>query len=141
MALQFVHCNLCGGQDTNDLLTAKDWTSDKNKTFVLQKCTNCGLVFLNPRPKKEDMFKYYKKVSFPKDGLVSYKVKQLNFRKKKGELCDVGCGRGFFLKEMQKKGWDVLGIEISTEACKFAEEILQIKTEGFPDAPFYSNNN
>lgn len=142
MTLQFVHCNLCGSKDTDDLSAVKDWASDKSEIFILQKCRNCGLIFLNPRPKKEEMVKYYKKVSFPKDGLVSYKVKQVNFKDKNGEICDVGCGRGFFLKEMQKKGWDVLGIEISSEACKFADEILKIKVfNGEVENANLSNNS
>lgn len=41
-------------------------------------------------------------------------------------MLDVGCGYGFLLDEAKRKGWNVYGIDISEEACKYAKEALKL---------------
>ena len=52
-------------------------------------------------------------------------------------LLEVGCGAGFFLKAAARAGWHVEGIELSTEASRFAVERLElpIRRERAEDAP------
>lgn len=40
----------------------------------------------------------------------------------KGRLLDVGCGNGFFLYQMKKLGWEVVGVEPDGDAVKVAHE-------------------
>jgi SAM-dependent methyltransferase len=40
----------------------------------------------------------------------------------RGRLLDVGCGNGQFLAQMQKLGWEVMGVELDPEAVRIAEE-------------------
>ncbi|HLA50907.1 MAG TPA: hypothetical protein VJZ92_01470, partial [Thermodesulfobacteriota bacterium] len=51
--LETVNCNLCGATDER-LLFLKDG-------FRIVRCNSCGLIFVNPRPKKEYLQKLYSK--------------------------------------------------------------------------------
>jgi SAM-dependent methyltransferase len=53
-------------------------------------------------------------------------------RKGKGRLLDVGAGFGFFLAEMRKQGWDVVGVEISQRAIDHARDILGLTVHPGP---------
>lgn len=50
-------------------------------------------------------------------------------KKDKGNLLDVGCGLGFFVKAVltKKPGWTATGYEISKQAVKFAKEHNRLK--------------
>jgi len=63
--------------------------------------------------------------------------------KRKGRLLDVGCGFGFFLSEMESRGWEVMGVEISQKAMDYAREVLGVTAYtgplekiGFPENHF-----
>jgi 2-polyprenyl-6-hydroxyphenyl methylase/3-demethylubiquinone-9 3-methyltransferase len=45
-------------------------------------------------------------------------------------IIDVGCGNGSFAAELQKRGWDVVGIDPSESAIRIAQE-------SHPSIPFY----
>ncbi|TGL85189.1 class I SAM-dependent methyltransferase [Leptospira congkakensis] len=51
-------------------------------------------------------------------------------KQEKGNLLDVGCGLGFFVKAVltKKTGWSAVGYEISKQAVKFANEQNGMKT-------------
>ncbi len=101
-------------------------------------CSVCGFIHMNPiinKKKLEKMYadsfyqtmhpgftkKYeseldYWKITFDdKLDIIENKIK-----KKNRKILDIGCGPGFFLKHAQKRKWDVLGIEPSTSAAKYA---------------------
>ena len=44
-----------------------------------------------------------------------------------GRLLDVGCATGVFLDMMQKRGWDVEGIEVSDELAAYARDTFSLK--------------
>lgn len=54
----------------------------------------------------------------------------------RGGLLEIGCGNGILLKKFQNSGWDVLGIEPSPGASKFAagELGLDVRRESFDSA-------
>lgn len=59
------------------------------------------------------------------------------------KILDFGCGSGIFVSELQEKGYDVHGVDISAEAIKFGElrgiKNLSIQDShrlDFPDASF-----
>jgi len=57
--LEIVPCNLCGSTNTDNLFSARDWSHQNKEQFNIVKCRKCGLVYLNPRPKKDRLYKYY----------------------------------------------------------------------------------
>jgi SAM-dependent methyltransferase len=50
----------------------------------------------------------------------------------KGRLLDVGCGYGFFLKEMKSRDWRVEGIEVSELGRQYAQEKWGIRVYSKP---------
>jgi len=96
----------------------------------VERCKNCGLVFLNPQiiNKKGDeyeplnldlLFNYLsliRKKQYKKD------LFQLKHFIKKGQLLDVGCSQGWFLKEASKAGFKTIGIEPSKKVIKWAQK-------------------
>jgi SAM-dependent methyltransferase len=115
---------------------------------------------LNPRPSQNESTLFYPKLFYQvKDKLV-YKIFGVFYRgiqvfsnriivrqKKRGRLLDIGCGRGDYLLAMQRKGYDVYGVDISehiknfipddlkkrvynknVEECHFPEEFFDIVT-------------
>lgn len=113
---------------------------DKSGTaFIL--CNDCGLVFTNPLPDIEvikDIYKdYLKDFEYDEEYLEMrrkgasllknrfYKESKLLSvaGKEKLHLLDVGCGLGFFLKELDDV-FDTCGIEISSFQVGFARQKL-----------------
>ena len=53
--MEYVKCNLCGFDDTKFILRARSRVTNEGKEFFkLAKCRRCGLVYINPRPEKEE---------------------------------------------------------------------------------------
>ncbi len=74
--LEYTNCDFCGENRTNIFLEAE---SEVNKEkFTIVRCDNCGLIYLNPRPTKDIIGRYY-----PEDSYYSYQdftEKRLNYR-------------------------------------------------------------
>ncbi|MCZ2278353.1 MAG: class I SAM-dependent methyltransferase [Bacteroidia bacterium] len=134
---QLTACPVCKSLSAA-FLKVKDFTVS-HETFSIAACMGCGLKFTNPRPDLDSIGSYYKSEEYISHsgsgkGLIPriYRLVQgynLNLkyqhvkkmtRLNKGRLLDYGCGRGDFLKLMQKKGWQVQGIEPSADAVSIA---------------------
>mgnify|MGYP000695867692 CR=1 FL=1 len=68
MGKEYVACDLCGSDETTEVLRAPDrnialWVSDPARVateqWVLVRCRRCGLTYLNPRPTKDSIGAYY----------------------------------------------------------------------------------
>lgn len=107
------------------------------KKNYLCECKNCDLVFCFKIPSEFEKINYYKNYS-----LSSYispiTIKRYNelldnlepFRKT-NRIIDVGCGRGYFLKEAKKRGWEVYGTEFQTINLEYLTgENIKIKLGG-----------
>jgi len=95
----------------------------------LVKCKSCGLVFMENIPTIDELDKHYSKYSYSSDGYLSpltiqsYNLLLDEFEpyRKTNKILDVGCGRGWFLQEAKKRGWNVYGTEYSEEAIKICK--------------------
>jgi 2-polyprenyl-3-methyl-5-hydroxy-6-metoxy-1,4-benzoquinol methylase len=134
-------CPVCLSIDLADCITTKDFTTT-NEVFKIVKCQNCGFLISSPRPTPESIHKYYqseKYISHTGGGkglmdkvyilarniTLRWKYQLLSSQIEKGNVLDFGCGTGEFLKYLQVKGWNVTGVEPSTNARKKAEELLK----------------
>ncbi|MFX1259628.1 MAG: class I SAM-dependent methyltransferase, partial [Promethearchaeota archaeon] len=61
--LEYVNCDFCNSNSNQIILTTKDYIFNKVPgIFRLVKCSNCGLIFSNPRLSRKELAKYYSKV-------------------------------------------------------------------------------
>lgn len=128
-----VNCSICGSEEKK--IITKVRFSPLGGISNLVECKRCGLNYVSPRYiiKKEKEFYIQRYYELDSDDLWQ-KNRQPLFRlyldkinrlyPKRGNLLDVGCGKGFFLKLAQEDGWKVFGTDISKSAIKYGKEIL-----------------
>jgi len=120
-----MNCLLC---KNSKFIVEADKLRNDNKTRV-KKCLKCGLFRLDPIPSNAQIEKAYNTTakSIPVDNKkrLSFK-KEFSLRdtifnsdlicslvKKGSEILDFGCGYGFFLQEMKRRGYKVSGVDLS----------------------------
>lgn len=128
-------CPICNESDTSSMLRVKDF-SVSGELFDLYSCNHCEFLFTADPPTPESIGRYYQSEDYishsdSNEGLfnkVYQLVRRFTVRSKHnlilkyskllqpGRLLDYGCGTGAFLKEMQKGGWNVSGIEPDSAA-------------------------
>lgn len=106
--------------------------------FQMVRCPSCLFIYLNPRPTEEALYHFYQTYLQEKEssiqaweGMMSPVFKRaariLIRYKSQGRLLDVGCGFGFFLKEMKMRGWEAEGVEISEKAIDYIKNVLGLR--------------
>ncbi|NJB81253.1 class I SAM-dependent methyltransferase [Wenyingzhuangia aestuarii] len=126
-------------------IKTKDFSVSK-ENFELLLDDRIDLLITNPRPKKENLGKYYETENYISHTdsnktiteIVYNKVKKYALQKKlellnsfsveEKKVLDIGCGTGDFLKICQQAGWKVTGIEPSEKAREKAFEKLEDRT-------------
>jgi 2-polyprenyl-3-methyl-5-hydroxy-6-metoxy-1,4-benzoquinol methylase len=141
--LEYVKCGLCGKNDAK-LVTVE-------KSFKIVRCKKCGLIYLNPRPRQEDLPRFYnnffhtdEKSVIQWSGLMErvYKETKKNIEKEysSGKLLDMGCGLGLFLKLWNTGKWGLFGIDLSNKAVEYAQgEGLNVKRNSLENIDFDDN--
>jgi 2-polyprenyl-3-methyl-5-hydroxy-6-metoxy-1,4-benzoquinol methylase len=142
--MELISCNLCGSTRYQTHLIGKDLNLYLEGTFHIVECLDCGLVYLNPRPSREEVeayypFESYDQYNLPLSSLKSRltradraygllkRAKKVSKWKRNGRLLDVGCATGDFLEYMQSYGdWEVYGMDINPKAVRFVREQLDI---------------
>lgn len=90
-------------------------------------CGKCGFVFMYRVPTMQELTDHYKTYSYAgspgQSTLISFNRLLDTFEsyRKNNNLLDFGCGRGWFLDEAKKRGWNVYGTEFSQEAVSLCE--------------------
>ncbi|MBD1923534.1 methyltransferase domain-containing protein [Microcoleus sp. FACHB-831] len=145
LKLESVSCGVCGTDNWRKYASGKDYEYHTSEDeFQMVECQNCGNIYLNPRPVKEELptiypanyYAYnYDQAINPvairaKDWLDSIKVKSWLKYLKSSEprFLDVGCGNGRYLKMLHRLGVpkeQLYGVEMSQE------QIAQLNAEGF----------
>jgi len=109
------------------------------------RCRGCRLVFIDPQPTAEEIADMYSEAYFTScsdtcgaHGTRAYMEaaeaereerarsardldrRMRRFQPQRGRLLEIGCGPGFFLRELEEFGWRPTGLEISSYAADFA---------------------
>ena len=129
-------CLLCQGSEFKPFIREGEWQ------YV--RCLTCGLICLQPQPSRSYLHQHYQDY-LPADPYSVESWRRLMaqvFSKtarlieeavaRPGRLLDVGCGYGFFLKEMAQRGWQAEGIEISATGRGYAREKLGLHVSDRP---------
>lgn len=132
--MEYVRCDFCDSDDT------KTWA--RNSAINVVKCTNCGLMYSNPRLTSEELSEFYKNEYFKEGG--NYTEDPIRFRqylvdirdfikvcKPPGRILDIGCAIGFFLDNLPDE-WEKYGIDSSKEAVEYGKGKYNLKLfEGY----------
>jgi SAM-dependent methyltransferase len=135
MDLQEVNCPICESPQHSRL--------HREGSFQMVRCLSCQFIYLNPRPTDRSLFDFYQDyLPEGEPSVESWKrmmrsvfkraAKLLEQQVGKGRLLDVGTGFGFFLPEMKRKGWDVMGVEISQKGMEYARDVLGLQIQPGP---------
>jgi len=140
--LESIKCPLCGEADEKELFYKDSWR--------IVHCSNCKLVYVNPRVNEEQSKKLYNQQSispmeyYKENEEGDYKtfkkrLKIVEKYAKKGKMLDIGCNIGTFLKAAKESGWDCYGTDINKkvkgECIKkgikfYAKPLQKIKFKG-----------
>jgi SAM-dependent methyltransferase len=110
---------------------------ESKEYFAFVRCSNCGLIYLSPRPSESQITQYYASDYQPYmlaieddpsclNRILRYydQYKRCNAVtskvKKPGKILDIGCSTGIFLQGMLKRGWETFGVEPSEYAASYA---------------------
>lgn len=139
-------CPLCGSEKIELKLKTLDY-SITGKPFELLQCKQCAFVFTGKAPLENEAGPYYQGEAYishsnNREGLVNrmyhlgrtWMLKRkhkmiLGLNKTPGKLLDIGTGTGYFPHFMQRKGYEVSGVEKSQHAREFAKEQFNLKIE------------
>lgn len=127
-----MECKLCGEQQTRLISpAAQDYiTGDR---FAIWRCANCGVA--STELSSSDLSPYYPSQYRRYSPLILailkilYRMRVERWTKhfnQPGYAYEMGCGDGFMLDALRRKGWRVLGSERNDEMLITARETLQI---------------
>ena len=132
-------CECCGNMHFHPILFREDGS-------LIVRCEHCQLEFVNPLPDPATMQNFYLSEMVSEDpskGYFSQYILERQKREKsfsklyhlrlrlietfkpgKGNLLDLGCGDGFFIKCALDRGWKGQGLEMLPEYVQYAHESL-----------------
>ncbi len=128
-------CPICGSDNC--------LTKYRVDHFCIVKCRDCDFVYLqNPQSataEPETYEEYFRNAdamdALPDNSIVdpsnpwNIYYRRIGLIKDiypTGKLLEIGCGRGYFLSLAQKSGYTVQGIEISSNAARYAREKFNV---------------
>lgn len=140
-----INCSLCQGSQNQLVYLRK--LEGFSQAFNFVKCSNCGIIYLNPRPTQKALDQLYSSSDYFRGGESSIGyfdyLGEENFRKKtaiiklkqiekmvgkKGKLLEIGCAAGFFSAAAKDLGWDVIALDISKPMTDYAKINFNLKT-------------
>lgn len=152
--MEDVSCPLCGKDNARFLWTKHD------ARYV--RCNSCALVYENPRLTDEELVEFYSNKSYfindsasgDTSGYENYytqctqglreeyfAIVEKYARVNSGAYCDVGCGPGGVLQIAADRGWNPVGVEISSWAVEEGKRNgLDIRQGSLLDAAFPENH-
>lgn len=132
-------CVICGYKKFNKI---KKQVRD-SVSHSIATCKKCGHTQLCPLPSLSEEIKFYnsnlqsKNISSPndleiirinsRDDIVRRANFVSNYYGAHSRILDIGSGDGFFLQEMNGRGYNITGLEISRERRKTSQKITTVK--------------
>jgi 2-polyprenyl-3-methyl-5-hydroxy-6-metoxy-1,4-benzoquinol methylase len=141
MRWETVPCDLCGASEAEWLLNGIDWEFGLSAELHVVECSQCGLIYLNPRPVPSSIHLIYpSRYGFFQESAGIRRLLKAAYSRiaapypylegmKPGRILDVGCATGTrnypygengSLRQLQRKGWDVSGSEPDERAAEIA---------------------
>jgi 2-polyprenyl-3-methyl-5-hydroxy-6-metoxy-1,4-benzoquinol methylase len=120
-------CPIC--QSTKEKTFRCKTTLNFGTEYDLVECENCGVLYFNPMPRREELEGFYT-ASYYDFERHKHEGKGMAFAKKYldkkgGKFLDVGCATGFFINGIRASSrWEVFGVDFGKAAVKFAGEEL-----------------
>ncbi len=141
--MEYVSCELCGSDFNSHFRTVRAHYSDDY--FKIERCSNCGLLFVNPRLNSIFRNFCYKKEThlldwFLQKGKNRHYIAKLilgilsDLGSQSGDLLDVGCGIGTLLDIASEKGYHVMGVELNENISTYAARRHNVICSDFYDA-------
>lgn len=141
--IKLTQCPACGSSDVHHVRDVKDYFLTQ-EVFGLDQCSNCHLLFTNPRPALDVIGEYYKSDDYvshssTKKGLVNriynkvrsitlnQKLKLVNTHASGKRLLDIGAGTGHFAAKMNSGGYTVTGLEPDEDARRVCKELNDLE--------------
>ncbi len=132
-------CGICGkDKDTRPFARNIEKGDSRYDVYF---CANCQVGFTVPFPSDDELSRLYASGSYRSDDGTRFNVvlesivryftasragKIRKFHNSRGNLLDIGCGRGLFLDIMKRDGWQVTGVEFSEETASYAAKVYGI---------------
>jgi 2-polyprenyl-3-methyl-5-hydroxy-6-metoxy-1,4-benzoquinol methylase len=130
------NCPVCNSKQFLPFLACIDYTVSR-ETFKIVQCKNCLFRFTNPRPKEDQLGKYYKSEDYvshsnTREGFINStyqsvrkytllkKLQLISKYFKTGNILDIGCGTGEFLNTCKNAKWNTIGVEPDDDARSMA---------------------
>jgi SAM-dependent methyltransferase len=129
-------CDFCGGARFRRLPYYYNFRGGR---IYGVRCLSCGLITVSPKPSKEELAGLYDGEYFERDyhcghrdGAYEdesfteehgYVLGMLSKLKPAGRMLEIGAAGGKFLARARDLGYDVMGVEVSADACGMAEKL------------------
>ncbi len=114
-------CICCGSLEQEVFIVSKKG----EKSFKIFKCKKCGLFYSNSISKWDNLKDVYSNYEIPYQweygsDFFNRKITTLvsSVTPPGGKVLEVGCGYGKILADLEKKGFEVVGVEASSCACE-----------------------
>lgn len=147
-------CHLCGQTGNEIHSDLRDHLCGSPGQWTLKRCPDCGLVWLDPPPTKQELaaayHNYYTHQVIPDAPSFAQRLyRQLlsltpigRDRRRlslmyldqvpPGRLLDIGCGNGQRLLPLRERGWDVTGQEVDQAAAMIGREQFGLRIVNDP---------
>lgn len=141
MSVELRNCPLCEGNRFEQVYLARDRHYGISGSYRIVRCSECWLMFLNPMYSSEELAPLYPADYYAyqdnliTDGWKHFIKRMLRYGTgtqdpkfaKPGRMLDIGCGSGWFIHNMQDRGWEAYGVEINDVAAQMGRSKWGLK--------------